>query len=58
MIEMSGIEQTFWEFERLFWLFVMFIGAVFAIKYIFEIASDIRQDRRIKKLMKNWEKEK
>jgi len=54
---MTGIERALWEFEAVFWLFAIFIGAGFALMYLTKIISDIRQDRRIKKLMKKWEKE-
>jgi len=54
---MTGIEQAFWEFEKWFWLLVMFGAGALAFIYIAKIVSDIKQDRRIKKLMKEWGKE-
>jgi len=53
---MTGIEQAFWEFEKWFWLLVMFGAGVIAVSYISSIISDIKRDRRIKKLIKEWEK--
>ena len=51
------IEEAFWEFEKWFWLLVIFGAGAIAFSYISSIVSDIRQDRRSKKLMKEWEKE-
>lgn len=54
---MSGIEQAFWEAEKWTWIAVMFGAGVMAFVYIAKIVADIREERRHKKLMRQWEKE-
>ena len=54
---MTGIELAWWEFEKGFWLLVMFGAGAIALSYIFRIVADIREERRHKKLMDQWAKE-
>ncbi len=51
---MSGIEQAFWEYEKWFWLIVMFGAGAMALSYVLRIVADIREERRHKKIMKGF----
>jgi len=53
---MSGIEQAFWEAEKWIWIAVMFGAGAMAFVYIARIFADIKEERRHKKLMKQWDK--
>jgi len=54
---MSGIEQAFWEVEKWIWIAVMFGAGAMAFVYIAQIVTDIKEERRQKKLMKQWDEE-
>jgi len=53
---MNGIEQGWWQFEKWTWIAVMVVAGVMAFVYIAKIVAGIKEERRHKKIMKQFDK--